>query len=135
MDGAARLSPDDRFSRGGISTIRGGARLPSQGNVTHLITDAGVPWKAIVLNVFAMALWAPGLFASLYAGLLKPELRVTCANVSSVINGFATIVLTVIIDPQISVMTDDIMAGRVADIPFRPATWRNPDIDFPLASQ
>ena len=109
------------FSRGGISYIRGGARLPSRANVTQLATGAGVSWKVIALNVFAMALWTVGVFASLYAGYLKPELRVTCANLSSVINGFATIVLTVIIDPQISVMTDDVIEGRVTENRFRRA--------------
>ena len=78
-------------------------------------------WKVIALNIFAMALWTVGVFASLYAGFLKPELRVTCANLSSVINGFATIALTVIIDPQISVMTDDVIEGRVTDNRFRRA--------------
>ncbi|PQV54680.1 lipid II flippase Amj family protein [Paraburkholderia sp. BL21I4N1] len=109
------------FSRGGIAYIRGGARLPARENVTQLTSDAGVSWKVIMLNVVAMSLWTVGVFASLYAGLLKPELRVTCANLSSVINGFATIVLTVIIDPQISVMTDDVMEGRVTENRFRRA--------------
>ncbi|ASL47612.1 hypothetical protein bAD24_III09475 [Burkholderia sp. AD24] len=109
------------FSRGGIAYIRGGARLPARQNVTQLAADAGVSWKVITLNVLAMSLWTVGVFASLYAGFLKPELRVTCANLSSVINGFATIVLTVIIDPQISVMTDDVMEGRVTENRFRRA--------------
>lgn len=109
------------FSRGGIAYIRGGARLPARENVTQLTSDAGVSWKVITLNVFAMSLWTVGVFASLYAGFLKPELRVTCANLSSVINGFATIVLTVVIDPQISVMTDDVIEGRVTENRFRRA--------------
>jgi len=104
-----------------MSYFRGGARLPSRANVTQLATDSGVSWKVIALNIFAMALWTVGVFASLYAGFLKPELRVTCANLSSVINGFATIVLTVIIDPQISVMTDDVIEGRVTENRFRRA--------------
>ncbi len=109
------------FSPGGMACVRGGARFPSVVNVTQLTSGAGVSWRVIALNVFAMALWTVGVFASLYAGFLKPELRVTCANLSSVINGFATIVLTVIIDPQISVMTDDVMEGRVTENRFRRA--------------
>lgn len=109
------------FSRGGVSYIRDGARLPSRQNVTQLATGAGVSWKVIGLNVFAMAIWTVGVFASLYAGYLKPELRVTCANLSSVINGFATVVLAVVIDPQVSVMTDDVIEGRVSENHFRRA--------------
>lgn len=109
------------FSRGGVSYIRDGARLPSRQNVTQLATGAGVSWKVIGLNVFAMTIWTVGVFASLYAGYLKPELRVTCANLSSVINGFATVVLAVVIDPQVSVMTDDVIEGRVSENHFRRA--------------
>lgn len=109
------------FSRGGVSYIRLGARLPSRHNVTQLATGAGVSWKVMGLNVIAMAIWTVGVFASLYAGYLKPELRVTCANLSSVINGFATVVLAVVIDPQVSVMTDDVIEGRISENSFRRA--------------
>lgn len=45
----------------------------------------------------------------------------TCADLSSVINGFATVVLAVIIDPQVSVMTDDVIEGRISENSFRRA--------------
>jgi hypothetical protein len=109
------------FSRAGINYIRIGARLPSRHNVTQLAASTGLSWKVIVLNVIAMAIWTVGVFASLYAGYLKPELRVTCANLSSIINGFATVILTVVIDPQVSVMTDDVIEGRVSENSFRRA--------------
>ena len=109
------------FSRGGINYIRGGAKIPSPQNLTQLAGGAGVSTKVIVLNVFAMAIWTVGVFASLYAGYMKPELRVTCANLSSVINGFATVVLAIVIDPQVSVMTDDVIEGRVSENGFRRA--------------
>lgn len=109
------------FSRGGISYLRDGASVPSRANVTQLATGSGVSWKVIALNIFAMSLWTVGVFASLYAGYLKPDLRVTCANLSSVINGFATIVLTVVIDPHVSVMTDDVIEGHVSENAFRRA--------------
>lgn len=109
------------FSRGGINYIRNGARLPSRHNVTQLASGAGVSRKVIGLNVIAMAIWTVGVFASLYAGYLKPDLRVTCANLSSVINGLATVVLAVVIDPQVSVMTDDVIEGRISENSFRRA--------------
>jgi Alternate to MurJ len=109
------------FSRGGINYMRDGARVPSRRNVTQLATGAGVSKTVIALNVFAMAIWTVGVFASLYAGYLKPDLRVTCANLSSVINGFATVILAVVIDPQVSVMTDDVIEGRFSENSFRRA--------------
>jgi hypothetical protein len=109
------------FSRGGIRYIRVGARFPSRSNVTQLASDAGVSRKVVMLNVVAMAVWTVGVFASLYAGYLKPDLRVTCANLSSVINGLATVVLAVVIDPQVSVMTDDVIEGHISENSFRRA--------------
>jgi hypothetical protein len=109
------------FSRGGIHYLRDGARFPSRHNVTQLASGAGVSGAVIALNVAAMAVWTVGVFASLYAGFLKPELRVTCANLSSVINGFATVVMAVVIDPQVSVMTDDVIEGHISENHFRRA--------------
>jgi len=42
-------------------------------------------------------------------------------SLSSVINGFATVVLAVVIDPQVSVMTDDVIEGRISENSFRRA--------------
>ncbi len=109
------------FSRGGIAYMRDKVSVPSRRNISQLTSGAGVSGTVIALNVFAMAIWTVGVFASLYAGYLKPELRVTCANLSSVINGFATVVLAVVIDPQISVMTDDVVEGRISENSFRRA--------------
>lgn len=109
------------FSRVGVNYLRYGVRLPSARNVVRLTSGLSVSWTVIALNVFAMAIWTVGVFASLYAGYMKPELRVTCANLSSVINGFATVVLAVVIDPHVSMMTDDVIEGRITESSFRRA--------------
>ena len=62
-----------------------------------------------------------GVVASLYAGYLNPEFRVTASQLSAVINGFATILLFALIDPQLSVMTDDVVEGRMDAALFRRA--------------
>lgn len=107
------------FSRRGLSFFATNMRVPSPQNLKQLGSGTGVSMPVIGLNVFAMALWTLGVFASLYAGYLKPELRVTCSNLSSVINGVATILMFVFIDPQVSVMTDDVIEGRISDGRFR----------------
>ena len=60
-----------------------------------------------------------GVVASLYAGYLFPEYRVTASQLSAVVNGFATILLFILIDPQLSVMTDDVISGEVSEPMFR----------------
>jgi hypothetical protein len=97
------------------------ASIPSVKNVKQLATGAGLPAGVIGLNTVAVALWTVGVFASLYAGILKPELRVTCNSLSSIINGGATILMFVFIDPQLSVMADDVIDGRVSEGRFRRA--------------
>jgi hypothetical protein len=55
------------------------------------------------------------VFASLYAGFLRPELRVTANNLSPVINAVSTVLLLVFIDPYVSLLTDDVIAGRASE--------------------
>ena len=68
-----------------------------------------------------MALWTVGVFAPAYAGFLNPDLRLTSGGLSSLINGFATILMFIVIDPQMSVMTDDVVEGKMSESAFRRA--------------
>jgi hypothetical protein len=61
------------------------------------------------------------VFASLYAGVLDPSVRVTSSTLSSIINGGATIMMAVFIDPHMSGMTDDVVEGKVSEGQFRKA--------------
>ncbi len=52
---------------------------------------------------------------------LNPDFRLTAVGLSAVINGVATILLFVFIDPYLSVLTDDVMDGRTSEPSFRRA--------------
>jgi hypothetical protein len=109
------------FFKGGLAQLKDVASMPTAANITKLRPAEGIsPW-VITLNVAAIALWTTGVFASLYAGYLNPALRVTSSTLSAVINGTATILLFVFIDPQMSVMTDDVVEGRTSEPHFRRA--------------
>ena len=107
------------FSRGGLSYMRRTAVTPRLDNIRSMRVRAGVPHKVIALNVLAQALLTVGVVASLYAGYLFPEYRVTASQLSAVVNGFATLLLFILIDPQLSVMTDDVIAGSTSEAEFR----------------
>ena len=109
------------FAKGGLSYIRDSVTPPSTTHIRGLGREIGVPVGAIVLNVGAQALLTVGVFAALYAGYLNPQFRVTAVSLSSVINGVATILLFVFIDPHLSIMTDDVMDGRTSEASFRRA--------------
>lgn len=109
------------FARGGLSFIRDAATLPSLANVADTRRPATISARVLALNVVAQALFTVGVFASLYAGAISPDYRVTASQLSSVINGLATILLFVFIDPHLSVMTDDVVEGRTTEAAFRKA--------------
>lgn len=109
------------FAKGGLSYIKTAATAPSIDHVKGLGKPAVVPVGVIMMNIAAQAFLTVGVFASLYAGYLNPEFRVTALSLSSVINGIATIMLFVFIDPHLSVMTDDVIEGRTTEASFRRA--------------
>lgn len=107
--------------KGGLSQLKDAARLPAPANVTGMRVGHGISHRVMLLNVVAVALWTIGVFSALYAGYLNPELRVTSSTLSSVVNGMATILMFVFIDPHMSVMTDDVVQGKVSEPDFRRA--------------
>ncbi len=107
------------FFKGGLSYIRDAASLPKAANMANLRDAGGVSISMTVLNVAVVALWTVGVFAALYAGVLDPTVRVTSSTLSSIINGGATVVMAVFIDPHMSGMTDDVIEGRIGESQFR----------------
>lgn len=103
----------------GLRTMRDSLAVPSRSHLGALGRGRGVGWGVLIANCLAQALLTVGVFASLYAGYLNPEYRVTASQLSAVINGLATILLFALIDPQLSVMTDDVIEGRVSEPLFR----------------
>lgn len=106
------------LSPAGLAHARSSLRLPAWSNVTEARATA-IPWTVVALNVIVMAVWTVGVFAALYAGYLNPELRVTASQLSAVINGVATILMFVFIDPYLSMLTDEAVEGKVSEPYFR----------------
>jgi hypothetical protein len=109
------------FFKGGMSYVKDVASVPAAANVSALRRGNGVSLSITLLNVVAVALWTVGVFAALYAGALDPAVRVTSSTLSSIINGGATVMMAVFIDPHMSGMTDDVIDGRVSESQFRRA--------------
>lgn len=109
------------FFKGGLSYVKEVASVPLAANVSGLRHGPAVSLSIIVLNVAAVALWTVGVFAALYAGAIDPSVRVTTSTLSSIINGGATVMMAIFIDPHMSAMTDDVVEGRVSESHFRRA--------------
>ncbi|WP_175073665.1 lipid II flippase Amj family protein [Terribacillus sp. AE2B 122] len=71
-----------------------------------------IPIRLFFVNMIITAIYTIGVFAALYASLLAPERGTTAIMASGLINGVATILLVVFIDPKLSVIADDVVNGR-----------------------
>jgi hypothetical protein len=109
------------FSKGGLAHIKDSVSLPASGHIANLRHGRAVSAHIVALNIAVVALWTVGVFAALYAGYLHPQFRVTASSLSSLVNGVATIFMFVLIDPQLSVMTDDVVDGKLNEPCFRRA--------------
>jgi Alternate to MurJ len=107
------------FAKGGMSYIWDSVTVPASTYLKELRPGRMLSMRVILLNIGAQALVTVAVFAAMYAGALNPAYRATAITLSSVINGLATIVLTVFIDPHLSIMTDDVMEGRISEAAFR----------------
>lgn len=107
------------FFKGGLSYVKDSVSVPARENITQIHKRHGVSSWIIALNIGATALWTVGVFASLYAGYLNPDVRVTSSTLSSIVNGGATIMMAIFIDPHLSGLTDDVVEGKMGEAQFR----------------
>jgi hypothetical protein len=107
------------FSKSGITSIKENLVIPSSKNISKLDLGKEFPWKVFIMNVIAVAIVTVGVLSSLYAGYFNPEFRTTASSLSAIINGVATILMFVFIDPFLSVMTDDVVLGKTKESLFR----------------
>lgn len=71
-----------------------------------------VPVRLFLLNMIISAIYTTGVLSALYASLLAPERSATTIMSSGLINGVATILLVVFVDPKVSVLADDVVNQR-----------------------
>jgi hypothetical protein len=107
------------FTKTGITSIKENIVVPSSRNITSISLKSDFPWKVFIMNVVSVAIITIGVLSALYAGYFNPEFRTTASSLSAIINGFATILMFVFIDPFLSVMTDDVVLGKTSESLFR----------------
>jgi hypothetical protein len=103
------------FSPAGVAALRASLTVPRSPGLAALSRRPRPPVRVLLSNVVATAVWVVGALAPLHAMHLDPALRVTSSNLSAVVNGVATILLTVVVDPYLSLMTDDVVEGRTGE--------------------
>lgn len=71
-----------------------------------------IPVRLFLINMIITAIYTIGVLSALYAALLTPERASTAIMASGLINGIATILLVIFVDPKVSVIADDVVNGR-----------------------
>ena len=94
-------------------------KWPDRANISYLREKRVVSIPMLLLNALASAVLTAGVLATLYAGYLNPDLRSTSASMSGLVNGLATILATIFIDPDIALLTDEVVTGHVSDGAYR----------------
>lgn len=93
-----------------LSNARGHLRLPKWEMLSRL-RIGGIPKRLMLMNILVTAVYTVGVLSSLYASLLMPEYSSVAVMSSGLINGVATIIFSVLIDPQVALLTDEVMQG------------------------
>lgn len=86
-------------------------RRPTFGMLRSLF-EGPLPKRLMVLNMLVTAIYTVGVLSSLYAAYLWPAFRLTASTSSGLINGLATILLTLLIDPRIALLSDKALRGE-----------------------
>ncbi|HEX7055729.1 MAG TPA: lipid II flippase Amj family protein [Bacilli bacterium] len=86
--------------------------VPPKWEMLSRMRLGGVPKRLMLLNCVVTAVYTIGVLSALYASYLVPELGTATSQSSGLINGFATVILIVLIDPQVALLTDRTIRGE-----------------------
>ncbi|MCP3742771.1 lipid II flippase Amj family protein [Rossellomorea sp. BNER] len=94
-----------------LQYIRRGVTHISTPNFTYIkgVNFKNIPKRLFLINMVVTAVYTIGVLSALYASLIAPDRAASTIMASGLINGIATILLTVFVDPKISVMADDVV--------------------------
>ncbi len=107
------------FTKRGLKEVEKAVRMPSAKAVNRYRSLKDLPYKIILMNTVAVTLITVGVLATLYAGYIVPNFRLTTASLTAVVTGIATIFMFVFVDPFMAGMTEDVVAGRESEGTFR----------------
>lgn len=93
----------------GLSLVRKSISVPRAGRIREILRGHSLPYSIIALQVLMTAIYTIGVLSANYAGALIPAYRSTTTQLSGLINGVATIMLALIIDPQAALITDQVL--------------------------
>ncbi len=71
-----------------------------------------IPKAFLFWHLFVTTFYTIGVLSSLLSGAMYPELRATAATLSGLVNGIATFLLFMLVDPTAALITDQCINGK-----------------------
>lgn len=76
------------------------------------IRFGGIPKRLLLTNMLITSIYTVGILAALYASLLAPAYQSTAQMSSGFINGLATVLLVLFVDPKVALLTEQVLEGK-----------------------
>ncbi|MBU7318669.1 lipid II flippase Amj family protein [Paenibacillus oleatilyticus] len=95
-----------------LKSVKRVFRLPRLEMLSRLRVG-GIPKRLLLMNTLVTGIYTVGVLSALYASYLVPENATSAAQSSGLINGIATILLTIFIDPRVALLSDKAISGKV----------------------
>lgn len=94
-----------------IKKVAKQAVLPKK-RMMERINFKTIPKELLVINTLITGIYTIGILAAFYAAMfVSPEKRLAVSASSGMINGIATILLTVLVDPKAAIITEQTIKG------------------------
>lgn len=99
------------LSLGNIKHIARSITKPSK-RMLEGLKFKNIPIKLLLLNVLITGVYTIGVLSAYYSAIYVPENRLAASASSGMINGAASILLTLFIDPKAALITDEAYRGK-----------------------
>lgn len=83
------------------------------------ISLKSIPKQFLIFNVVVTSIYVIGVLCSLLAGAYLPEFRSTAIQLSGIVNGIATVLFTIFVDPPGAKITDEAVNGDRSQLDVR----------------
>lgn len=87
-------------------------RMPGKEHFEKYSNWKCIPKTFLFWHLFVTTFYTVGVLSSLLAGAMLPDLRTTAATTSGLVNGIATFMLFMLVDPTAALITDQCILGK-----------------------
>ena len=87
-------------------------RAPRISSVRANLATGTIPKSILFWNIFITCFYSIGVMSTVLAASNNHDLAATCVLLSGVVNGIATMLLFILVDPPASLIVDDCISGK-----------------------